>query len=107
MKVEDPRDKVALVRGVYSDMLDRLKVNNKAMALNLFFGHAQPNYDDIFTKLGGDLAAATSQLGVIARVTVNSGSAEVVIMRDAAGVIKTFTVLMLYGEDGIWRIESM
>ena len=107
VKVEAAVEKIRTARAVYVDLIDRLTAGNKAGALNLFADHAQATYDDVFTKLGTDLATAASQLGVITQVTSSNNVAEVVVMRDVAGVIKTFAILLMRGEDGIWHIESM
>lgn len=107
VKVENPLEKIRIVRGVYSDLIDRLKASNKTLALNLFFGHAQQKYDDVFTALEGDLVAAANQLGVISRVTVSPETAELVISRTDMNGTNNFSVIMFFGEDGIWRIEGM
>jgi alpha-tubulin suppressor-like RCC1 family protein len=107
VKVENPLEKIRIVRGVYSDLIDRLKASNKTLALNLFFGHARDKYDAVFTAFGVDLAANANQLGGIARVTASLETAELILTRTDAGGTTVFSVTLFLGEDGIWRIEGM
>ena len=107
VRVDDPYDKYNLVKGVYADMINRLKAGTPSTALNLFFGHARPAHESIFNKLGANLPSAADQLGVVDGMSVSSGASELVITRDVAGSKKTFMIYLMKGEDGIWRIESM
>jgi hypothetical protein len=99
--------KYLLLKGVYTGMVDRLKAGNSSTALNFFLGHARPVYEDIFNKLGADLATYASQLGDVVTINMSDQTAEIVISRDVAGGKQAFMIYMLLGEDGIWRIESM
>ena len=105
--VKSAAEHIASVRAVYTSLTDRLKAGDKTAALNLFFGTAREKYDDIFTKLGTDLALFAGQLGNIASVTALNDAAEVTISRDVAGVKQVFLIYLMLGEDGVWRIESM
>jgi len=105
--IVDPADKYNLVRGAYTDMVNRLKAGTNSTALNLFFGHARSTYDDIFTKLGTDLPAIANQLGTVESINFSKSSAEVVMSRMVSGTKQIFMIYLMRGEDGIWRIESM
>jgi hypothetical protein len=105
--VVDPLDKYNLVKGAYSDMVNRLKAGTNATALNLFFGHSKATYEDIFNRLGSDLPTMANQLGAVHGITISPTTAELVITRDVAGTKQTFMIYLMRGEDGIWRIESM
>jgi hypothetical protein len=107
IRIEDPVVKYNLVKGAYTDMVNRLKAGNNSQALNLFFGHAKATYEDIFTKLGTDLPAIANQLGAIESITFSKGMAEVVMSRAVSGSKQIFMIHLMRGEDGIWRIESM
>jgi hypothetical protein len=107
VKVENPLEKIRIVRGVYSDLIDRLKASNKTLALNLFFGHAQAQYDTVFTTLGANLSVAAAQGGAIETITANEGTAELTVSRIIGADKRVFFIYLLLGEDGIWRIESM
>ncbi len=105
--IVDPADKYNLVKGAFSDMVNRLKAGTNSTALNLFFGHAQSTYDDIFTKLGTDLPAIANQLGTVESINFSKSSAEVVMSRMVSGTKQIFMIYLMRGADGIWRIESM
>jgi Glucodextranase, domain B len=103
----DGGNAITVVRAVYATLIDHLKVGNKAAALNQFFGHARGKYDEIFTALGTDLAAFAGQIGGVGLVTAGEDVGEVTLIRDVAGVKQAFSVKIMKGEDGVWRIESM
>ncbi|MGH6803258.1 MAG: hypothetical protein ACREC3_07810, partial [Methyloceanibacter sp.] len=105
--VADPYDKYNLVKGVYSDMGNRLKAGTPSTALNLFFGHAKATYESIFNKLGSGLPAMADQLGAVDSVSVSTTEAELILIRNVAGAGKAFMIYLIRGQDGIWRIESM
>ena len=105
--IVDPVDKYNLVKGAYTDMVNRLKAGTNSTALNLFFGHARATYEDIFTKLGTDLPTIANQLGAVESITFSNGMAEVVMSRVVNGNKQIFMIHLMRGEDGIWRIESM
>jgi hypothetical protein len=71
-------------------------------------GDARSKYSTIFNAFGTDLATVVAQLGTIDTVTVSETSAEIVLIRDInATTKKSFTIHLVRGEDGVWRIESM
>ena len=71
--IVDPADKYNLVKGAYTDMVNRLKAGTNSTALNLFFGHAKATYEDIFNKLGTDLPSIANQLGTVESITFSNG----------------------------------
>ncbi|MEO8101532.1 MAG: Ig-like domain-containing protein [Betaproteobacteria bacterium] len=97
----------ALVKGVYAEVIDRLKAGNKMAALNLFFGHAKPLHDAIFTALGPSLATFSAQGGTLSATTASRDSAELTVIRTVGAENRAFFIYLMRGEDGIWRIESM
>ena len=105
--VRSAQQHIAGVKAVYSNVIDRLKAGDKAGALNLFFGSSREKYDEIFTKLGTDLAIFAAQLGSIATTNALSNAAEITIARDVAGTKRFFTIYLMRGDDGVWRIDSM
>jgi len=107
VKVESALEKIRTARSVYVDLIDRLMANNKAGALNLFFGHAVAKYSVIFDALGTDLPALAGQLGTLVSVTSSDGAAEILVSRTVGAEERIFTIYLLRGEDGVWRIESM
>ena len=105
--IVDPADKYNLVKGAYTDMVNRLKAGTNSTALNRFFGHARATYEDIFNKLGTDLPSIANQLGTVESITFSNGTAEVIMSRMVNGTKQVFQIHLMRGEDGIWRIESM
>jgi hypothetical protein len=105
--IADPYDKYDLVKGVYTDMVNRLKAGTPSTALNLFFGHAKAIYEGIFNKLGSNLSTMADQLGTVESLSISPKNAELVIVRDPTGAKKAFMIYLMKGQDGIWRIESM
>jgi len=105
--IVDPADKYDLVKGVFSDVMNRLKAGSNNHALNLYFGHAKPIYDDIFTKLGTDLPAIANQFGTVEGITFSRSAAQLTLSRIVDGDRQIFTIQLMRGQDGIWRIDSM
>ncbi len=103
----DPADKYDLVKGAFSDVMNRLKAGTNNLALNLFFGHAKPVYEDIFNKLGTDLPTIANQFGTVEGITFSRSAAQLTLSRTVEGSKQVFTIQLMRGEDGIWRIESM
>ena len=105
--IVDPADKYDLVKGVFSDVMNRLRAGSSSQALNLYFGHAKPVYEDIFTKLGTDLPAIANQFGAVESITFSRSAAQLTLSRMVDGGKQIFTIQLMRGADGIWRIESM
>jgi hypothetical protein len=105
--IVDPGDKYNLVKGAFTDMVNRLKAGTNSLALNLFFGHAKPIYEDIFTKLGSDLPTIANQLGTVESISFSKSSAEAIMSRTVGGTKQVFMIYLMRGEDGIWRIEAL
>jgi hypothetical protein len=105
--IVDPADKYDLVKGVFSDVMNRLKAGSNSQALNLYFGHAKPIYEDIFTKLGTDLPAIANQFGTVESITFSRSAAQLTLSRMVDGSKQIFTIQLMRGSDGVWRIDSM
>ena len=58
-------------------------------------------------KLAANMASYISNVGSVGVVTAAADHAEIVVIRTAAGVSKAYSIYLLLGGDGIWRIESM
>jgi len=105
--IVDPADKYDLVKGAFSDVMNRLKAGTNGLALNLFFGHAKPVYEDIFNKLGTDLPTIANQFGAVESISFSRSAAQLILSRDVGGSKQIFTIHLIRGEDGVWRIDSM
>ncbi len=96
-----------MLRGVYTTMLDRLRVGDIQGALNTVTGSARAKYEAVFTAIGPGLASAVDQLGTIERTSISEDFAEFMIVRETNGERRAYFLYFLRGEDGVWRIESM
>jgi hypothetical protein len=105
--VGDQLDGISITRAVYSTMLEQLMAGNATSALNSFSGEAKAKFSEIFTALGANLATVAAQVGEISSMTVSGDSAEMVVIRNLNGVKKAFSIHLMRGEDGVWRIDSM
>jgi hypothetical protein len=105
--VSDPLDGITITRAVYSNTLDQLKVGSATSALEQLTGDAKTKYGAIFNALGANLATAAAQIGEIGTTTVTGDSAEMIVIRNVNGVKKAFSIHLVRGEDGVWRIDSM
>ena len=92
---------------VYTTLLDRLTTNNPAGAVRLFVGDAEQRYADAFGALAGTLPAVGAQLGDVVSGVIWEDLAELVIARGSGPSRKLFTVHLIRGSDGIWRVEDM
>ena len=103
----DPADKYDLVKGVFSDVMNRLKAGSNSQALNLYVGHARDTYEDVFNKLGTDLPTIANQFGTVESITFSRSAAQLTLSRIVEGAKQIFTIQLMRGQDGIWRIDSM
>ncbi|HMA30313.1 MAG TPA: Ig-like domain-containing protein [Casimicrobiaceae bacterium] len=96
-----------LLRGVYTGMLDRLRMGKIAAALNAVTGSVHEKYNAVFAALGSALPAAIDTLGTLEANWFSLDQAEYVVVRDTADGPQAFLIDFLRGKDGIWRIEGM
>jgi len=93
--------------GVYTGMLERLRQGDVDAALTAVIGTSSDRFRQVFTVLGADLRAIIEQLGTIRNVIFNEQIMQIFVVRAVSGVNQTFTINLLLGEDGIWRIADM
>jgi uncharacterized Zn-binding protein involved in type VI secretion len=105
--VSDPLDGISITRAVYSNAVDQLRAGNSTSALEQLTGDAKAKYGAIFSALGANLATAAAQIGEIGATTVTGDSAEMIVIRNVNGAKKAFSIHLVRGEDGVWRIDSM
>jgi hypothetical protein len=98
---------IAVVQGVYLDMLDSLQVGNKALALLHFTEDAVPKFQSTFDRLGATLAQVVTRLGQIEVVKVSDGYAEILVSRDQAGQKRGYRIYLIRDWDGLWRLVEM
>jgi hypothetical protein len=96
-----------MLRGVYTGMLDRLRLGDIAGALTAVTDSVYDKYSAVFQALQPDLRSIVDQLGSVEDVTFGMDIAEYSIVRDTANGPQRFYVYLIRGADGIWRIEGM
>jgi hypothetical protein len=97
----------ALLQGVYTGMLDSLRVGKIAEALNAVAGGVHEKYNSVFEALGSALPAAIDTLGTLEANWFSVDQAEYVVVRDTADGPQAFLIDFFRGKDGIWRIGGM
>jgi len=95
------------LRGVYNNMLTRLRVGAIDGALNAITGGAHDKYLRIFTALSGDMPVIVDQLGTLGDGVIGPDMAEYVVTRTVSGQPRSFLIYFIRGEDGVWRIDEM
>ncbi len=103
----DPNTFAQRTLGVYTGMLERLRQGDVEAALTAVIGTSSDHFREIFTVLGADLRSTIEQLGAIRNVIFNEQIMQIFVVREVSGVNQTFTINLLLGEDGIWRIADM
>ena len=102
------QDKYQIIKGAYSDMVNRLSAGTTSTAMNLFVDSARTVYQSVFDNIGNSaVPAAASQLGAVQSIAFSNSTAELILTRTVNGSLQTFQVHLIRGGDGIWRIESM
>lgn len=105
--VEESIGVEALLRVQYQRLLARLRAGNVQGALNMFMETSRGKYEEIFGAIGGQLSAATDDLGVLKNVTIGTGWAELLLVRDSEDGRRAYRINMIRTEDGLWRFEEM
>lgn len=105
--VESPLTRNRIVRGVWIELLSRLKLGQSVNALNLITWTISDKMATIFTNIGTGLPAAALQLGSATRSTLRHDSAELLLARPEATGLEGYSAEILRAEDGCWRIDDM
>lgn len=100
-------DRFNLLKGIYTGMLDSLRAGNMTDAVTALTAEAATEFQPVFTALGTQLSSAIDRLGSIDRITFSSDVAEIVLSRTVGTQQMAFSIYLIRGPDGIWRIESM
>jgi hypothetical protein len=105
--VGDIADMDAKLRGVYTGMLDRLRVGQIDAATTAITETLRERYRDAFTRLGSTLPKAIDGLGQVGDNAMSDEHAAITITRDKADGTYAYEVLMIRDGDGVWRIDGM
>jgi hypothetical protein len=95
------------VRGVFTGMLDHLKVGNVGRALLAISDNVREHYASVFTTLETDLSTIVDQLGSFDDATFNDELVEYSLIRNTPNGSQRFLIYLMRGPDGIWRSEGM
>ena len=103
----DPIERYKVLAGVFSGMLDQLKVGNVETALNAVSTVTRDQYRALFTALGGNLPLVVDRLGTVTGGSVDEHFGELVIARPTSQGTKGFIITLVKSVDGFWLIEGM
>ncbi|MBK6981853.1 MAG: hypothetical protein IPH30_10415 [Betaproteobacteria bacterium] len=105
--IADPIAKYNILKGVYTDIVSRLSAGNGTSASGLFVEDRRTDYQDFFAQIGSNLASVAAQLGQLRGGATTGNRGELVVVRETSEGQTAFTIHVIRGADGIWRIESM
>lgn len=105
--VSDITNMDAMLRGIYSGILDRLRVGAIDGALNSVSSEIQDKYQTIFNTLQSNLPTIVDQLGTLQTGTIGVNLAEYAIVRNESGVDRAYLIYFIRDENGVWRIGGM
>jgi hypothetical protein len=103
----DPVEAFLTIKGVYMEMLERLRVGSIDQALNALSPAVRAQYRELFISFGGDLPAVLNELGTLAHGGLTENLGELVIVRPTAQGNTGYIITLVRGDDGIWRIEGL
>ncbi len=93
--------------GVYTGMLDRLRRGDVDGALTAVTSLVYDKYKEVFSALRPDMPGIIDQLGTIQHIVVGEEFVRILLDRPSGTGSATFSVELIRGNDGIWRIEGM
>jgi len=107
MVVDDIIGADAKRRSAYHAMLDRLRAGDIPGAVQAFTPAMQTRYQEIFNRLSANITTLPDRLGVISSNRFGDKYAEITLTRTEPEGERAYTVILVRGVDGVWRIESM
>jgi len=105
--VLDAKKQVGGLQGVYYRMLEALRNGDIPAAKNYFAATSQDKYETIFTAMQAGLSSIVDSLGTIAQTQAGNDLAEITVKREKDGIPYLYTINLIRGESGMWRIEGM
>ncbi len=97
----------AVLRGVYDGMMNALRAGDVPGAMLFASEHVKNKYEGVLTSLGAGLPAVVDQLGQVLGGAFGGEVAEILVVRDEAGQQMLYTVYLVKGTDGVWRVGEM
>jgi len=105
--VTDITNMDAMLRGIYTGMLDRLRVGAIEGALNALSGEINNKYRNVFNALQPNLSTIVNQLGTLQTGTIGTNLAEYAVVRNESGTDRAYLIYFIRGTNGVWRIGGM
>lgn len=105
--VSDTNSTDALLKSIYSNMLNRLRATAIDGALNHLMPIMQDKFRPVFQALGPDLSIIVDQLGTLSGGSIGGELALYTVVRDENGAQMAYPVYFILGNDGVWRIGEM
>ncbi len=107
VQVLDIDDLNVLLQSKWTSITDSLRQGNIDHALANIAEESRERYDGIFTTLSSELSQIDSILTDIQLVAVRGNEAEYTMLRiGTGGVERSFYILFVRDNDGIWRLRS-
>lgn len=98
----------AMLRGVYTGMLTKLRAGDIDGALTYFTAGTATKYRTVFSTIGAaNLPSVVDRLGTIDDGTISDQFAEYVLVRNKPAGPQAYLVYLIRGQDGVWRIDGM
>lgn len=96
-----------ILQSVYKNMLSDLSSGNIEKAMQALTGVMRKKFKESFYLNQSNLAQIINKLGTISGGMINNEMAEYVITRQENSKQVAFSVYMIKGHDGVWRIGEM
>jgi hypothetical protein len=105
--VDDPAERDASFRGIWSALNASLTARDTAGALRNLSAPARAKYGPVFDALLPELPGVVASYTDFTLLEMSPSMAEYVLTRTIDGQPRSFVVTFLLGADGVWRVESM
>ncbi|ROZ75833.1 hypothetical protein EEB15_14860 [Ramlibacter sp. WS9] len=105
--VQDVTAVDAMLRAIFSGMLERLANRDIEGGLAFVHGNSRERFRTLFQTLGANLPSIIPKLGVLGEGRISADLAEYVISRATPSGERSFFIYFVRSDDGIWRIEAM
>ncbi len=102
-----PEELAARLRGIYTGMLDRLRVGQVDAAADAIASTVREPYREAFLQLGPALLPAVDSLGRISAAELAEDHATLTITRQKPDGVYAYPILFIRDSDGVWRIDGM
>ena len=95
------------VCSVYANLRARLAAQDASGAARSLHGPIRDKLFSLFTALGTQMPTVGASLGTLADGVLGLDGADIVAVREIAGVVKGYPVHFTRDANGVWRIDAM